>query len=71
MTTAEFNKYMRVWGDSFCEDTCDKLSAEIVRKIMNCKAMDDFNKMVMLRQYMGNLTANSCVVEAIKQYNTK
>lgn len=71
MTKTEFNKKMEIWGDRFFEDTCDKLSAEIVRKIMNCKAIDDFNKMTILSQYMKNLSTNECIVEAIKYYNNR
>ena len=71
MTTATFKKLMGVHGEDFCDDTCPKLQAEIIRKIMNCKSIDDFTKMTMLRQYMGNLTANRCIVEAIKEFNSK
>lgn len=71
MTQAEFSRDMKVWGESFYENTCTKLQAEIVRKIMNNKVMTDFEKMVMLKQYISNLSTNDCIVEAIKQYNKR
>ena len=71
MTQAEYKKHMSVWGDTFYKDTCTKLQAEIVRKIMNNKVMNDFEKITMLNQYVGNLSTNDCVVEAIKQYNKR
>lgn len=69
MTKADFNKNMRVWSESFYSDTCPALRIEVVRKIVNCKAMDDFTKDTMLRQYMKDLVTNDVVVEALKQYN--
>lgn len=71
MTKAEFKKTMNVWGNDFYENTCPKLQAEIVRKIMNNKVMTDFDKITMLNQYTKNLTTNDCVVENIKQINNR
>lgn len=68
MKKAEFEKMMDIWGDAFEENTCYELSLEIVKKIVKCKA-PDFNKMNMVSQYMKNLVTNSCMVEAINQYN--
>lgn len=69
MTRALFKKLIEMWGDNFYKDTCPKLQAEIVRKIVNCRAIDDFRKITLLNQYIGNLSTNNCVVEAIKQFN--
>ena len=71
MTNAEMKKMMQVYGDVFYESTCTKLQAEIVRKIMNNKSMNDFEKITMLNQYVGNLSTNDCIVEGVKSYNNR
>ena len=69
MTKTEFKNHMAIWGNANYENTCPALQAEIIRKIMNCKAIDDFEKMAMLKQYINNLSTNNHITEAIKQYN--
>ena len=71
MTKTEIKKYLGVWGNATSKDTCDKLQAEIIRKIMNCKAITDFEKMTMLRQYMDNAVTNNFILESIKQFNQR
>ena len=71
MAKAELKREMSVWGNAFYEKTCPKLQAEIIRKIINCKAIDDFAKITMINQYTKNLVTNDCVIEAIKMYNNR
>ena len=66
MTQAEFKREMSVWGETFYSHTCPKLQAEIVRKIVNNKVMNDFEKMAILKNYIGDLHTNKSIVEAIK-----
>ena len=67
MTQNEFKKMMNVYGDTFYEKTCPKLQAEILRKILNCKVLDDFEKITAVNQYVGNLITNDIVVQRIRE----
>lgn len=71
MTQAKFKNLMNVYSGARFEDTCCKLQAEIVRKIVNNKVMTDPEKMAMLKQYMSNLATNETIVEGVKMYNTR
>ena len=71
MTQKEFKTRMNIYGNRYFEETCPVLQAEIVRKIMNCKALSDFNKMKILSQYIENLATNNIIVDGIKQYNNR
>lgn len=69
MTKANFKKKMELWGNDFYENTCPSLQAEIVRKIMNNKVLDDFQKISFLNQYIGNLVTNEAVVKNLQMVN--
>lgn len=69
MTKAQFRREMNVWSECFFKDTCYTLQAEIVRKIMNNKAMNDFEKMTLLGQYVDNLITNECAVGMVKAFS--
>lgn len=71
MTKATFDFNMQNQGECFMNESCYKLQLEIIKKIVNCKAIDDFDKLLLIKQYTSNLTTNNCVIEAIKQYNKR
>ena len=68
MKAMELKNLMKVHSDDFYSNTCYKLSAEIIRKLMNSK-IDDFTKMTLLKQYMKDLISNDIMLEKIKDIN--
>lgn len=68
MKATELKNLMKVHSDDFYSNTCYKLSAEIIRKLMNSKT-DDFTKMTVLKQYMEDLIDNETMIEKIKDLN--
>ena len=66
MTNGEYTKFMKMWGDATIDSTCDKLAAEIIRKISITTVLDAHGKMVMVRAYMNGLVTNNGVVEHLK-----
>ena len=69
MTKADFERHIKMWGDCFKCDTCPKLQFEIIKKIVNCKAIDDNTKLSMIDQYTSNQSTNNGIVNAIRHYN--
>ena len=68
MKKSEFKEFMNAYADCFYEDTSEYLAYEIVRKIMSCKA-GECTKLVLVRQYISNLSTNEAVLENISRYN--
>jgi plasmid rolling circle replication initiator protein Rep len=71
MTNAELKKNLAIWGDSLYDDTCYKLKFELVKKVMNSKAIPDNHKMLLIEQYVKNRTTNNRIIENIRQYNAR
>jgi hypothetical protein len=71
MTKAEVKKELEIFGNKFYADTCYKLKFEIVRKVMNSKAIPDFDKLCLIEQYITNNATNNSIIEHIKQFNTR
>lgn len=71
MTQAEFKRKMSVWGNAFYKDTCPPLQVEITRKIVNCKALTDFERASILQQYIENRATNQSIADGIKKYSSR
>lgn len=68
MTNQQFKKMLEYEGDSFKNESCCKMQLEIIKKIVNCNALDDINKLTMVNSYMNNLSTNNCILESLKEY---
>lgn len=69
MTKTELKKQLEIYGNDFYGDTCYKLQFEIIKKIVNCKNVNEFTKITLINQYTNNLIVNNSVIEFINQYN--
>ena len=68
MTNAQFKKQMEIYGNDFYGNTCYKTKLEIIKKIINCKAIPDGSKIILIDQYTKGLVTNNCVVESIIEF---
>lgn len=71
MTKAQFKNQMEVYGNNFYGDTCYKLKLEIIKKIVNCRAIPDFEKLALVDSYTKSSVTNNFVVETIHQFNKR
>lgn len=69
MTKSELKKQLEIFGDDFYSNTCYKLQFEIIKRVVNCKNIDEFTKITLINQYSRDLISNDFILNIVNNYN--